>query len=113
MASPSVFNLLLTQTDATGRALYSIDPNTGLMMVAGKPLYVNAAMPAYNTASSPVVLFGDYSSAYAYLNGGGIRIRVLVERFKDTNSGAMVVYHRLGSAALVNGAVKSLVTAAS
>jgi HK97 family phage major capsid protein len=113
MASPSTFNYLLTQLDATGRPFYNIDTATGLMMIAGKPLYINAAMPAFNTPNSPVVLFGDFSRAYSYLNGGGIRIRILRERFADVAQNAALIYHRLGAAKLVSGAVKSLVTAAS
>lgn len=116
MASPSVFNFLVSQVDTTGRPLYKFDPNTGLLVVAGKPLYVNNAMPNYNTASSPVVLFGDFSRAYSYLNGsgvGGMRIRVLKERFADVFEGAAIIYTRLGAATLVSGAVKALVTAAS
>lgn len=112
MASPSVFNLLITQVDGTGRPFYSFNEN-GLLMIAGKPLYVNAAMPAYNAASSPVVLFGDFSKSYAYLDGGGLQIRVLAERFADTLEGAAIIYQRLGAANLVEGAVKALVTAAS
>jgi HK97 family phage major capsid protein len=71
-------------------------------------------MPAFNTASSPAVLFGDFSRAYAYLNGGGIRIRVLRERYvADSMEAAALIYHRLGAAKLISGSVKSLVTAAS
>lgn len=112
MASPSVFSYLLEQTDSTGRALYPIGDD-GLMRIAGKPLYVNAAMPAYSAASSPVVLFGDLSRQYAYLNGGGVRIKVLGERWAETQESGMIVYHRLGASNLLNNAVKSLVTAAS
>lgn len=113
MASPSVFAYLVAQVDSTGRPFYKFDPATGLLLIAGKPLYVNAAMPAYNAASSPVVTFGDYSKAFAYLNAGGVKIQVLKERFVDVLDGALLIYHRLGSAALVSGAVKALVTAAS
>jgi HK97 family phage major capsid protein len=114
LASPSVHNYLLGQKDSTSRPYYNVDPDTGLLMINGKPLYVNNAMPAYNAASSPVVLFGDYSRAYAYVNGGGLKIRVLRERYiADTMEGAAVIYTRLGATTLVSGAVKALVTAAS
>jgi HK97 family phage major capsid protein len=114
LASPSVHNYLLGQKDSTSRPYYNVDPSTGLLMVNGKPLYVNNAMPAYNAASSPVVLFGDFSRAYAYVNGGGMRIRVLHERYAvDSLQGAAVIYQRLGAAKLVSGAVKALVTAGS
>jgi len=113
MASPSVFKYLASQKDSTSRPYYNIDPATGLLQILGKPLYINNAMPAYNAASSPVVLFGDFSRAYAYLNGGGVRIQVLTERFIDVNEAAAVIHHRIGAATLVSTAVKALVTAAS
>lgn len=116
MASPSVHNYLLGQKDSTSRPYYNVDPETGLLMINGKPLYVNNAMPAYNVASSPVCLFGDFSRALVYLNGsgvGGMKIRVLTERYADVVEGAALIYTRLGSATLINGSVKALVTAAS
>jgi len=114
MVGQSTFNYLISQVDSTGRPLYNFDPSTGLLMVAGKPVYVNGAMTAaYNTASSPVVLFGDFSRYYAYLNGGGLKVRILTQRYADQLSSAALSYVRLGSAVLVNDAVKALVTAAS
>lgn len=114
MASPSVVHYLYQQKDSTSRPYYGINPNTGLLEILGKPVYVNASMPAYNAASSPVVLFGDFSRAYAYLNVGGVGIQVLKERYVvDTMQAAAVIHHRLGAATLVSGAVKALVTAAS
>ncbi len=89
------------------------DPNTGLLLVAGKPLYINNAMANFNTASSPIVLFGDFSRSLAYLDGGGMRIKILNERYADTLESAAVIYQRIGSAALLPSAVKSLVTSAS
>ena len=113
MGSPSVFDYLVGQVDSTGRPLYKFDPATGLLQIAGKPLYVNNAMAAYNAVSSPVVLFGDYSRSYAYLNGGGMKIRIHKERYADTLEIAAVIYQRIGAASLLSGAVKALVTAAS
>ena len=114
MASPSVFDFLVAQVDTTGRPLYhKFDPNTDLLLVAGKPLYINNAMPAYNTASSPIVLFGDFSRSLAYLDGAGMRIKILNERYADTLESAALIYQRIGSAALLSTAVKSLVTSAS
>lgn len=113
MGSPSVHNYFLAQKDSTSRPYYNVDPDTGLLMINGKPLYVNNAMPAYNTASSPVVLFGDFSRAYAYLNGGGMKVRILSERYIDTLEQAAIIYTRVGAATLVSGAVKSLVTASA
>jgi HK97 family phage major capsid protein len=74
---------------------------------------VNAAMPAYNTASSPIVTFGDYSRSLAYLNGGGVQIRILKEKFASTLEAAALIFTRLGSANLLPDAVKALVTASS
>jgi HK97 family phage major capsid protein len=112
MASPSVFNFLVAQVTTTGAPLYNFDDD-GNLLIAGKKLWVNAAMPAYNAASSTIVAFGDYSRSLAYLNGGGVQIRILKERFADTLEGAALIHTRLGSAALLPGAVKALVTAAS
>jgi len=113
MGSPSVFQHLLGQKDGTGKPFYNVDAATGLLMINGKVLHINAAMPAFNAASSPVVLFGDFSRAYAYV-GTGISIRVLSERYAaDSFARAAVIYHRLGAAKLVSGSVKSLVTASA
>jgi len=116
MASPSVHTYLLGQKDSTSRPYYNVDPDTGLLMINGKPLYVNAAMPAYNLASSPVVLFGDYSKAWNVLNAG----RRLVSAGNNNESPALsfltrklIVWTRLGQSAGLSSAVKSLVTAAS
>lgn len=116
MASPATFSYLLSQKDGEGRPYYNVDPATGLLMIAGKPLYINNAMPSYTTASTKAVLFGDLSRAYSYLNGsgvGGMKLRVLKERFSDVFEGAAIIYTRLGAATLVSGAVKALETAAS
>jgi HK97 family phage major capsid protein len=116
MASPATFQYLLSQKDAMSRPYYLVDPVTGLLQIAGKPLYINNAMPSYATASTKAVLFGDFSRAYSYLNGagvGGMRIRILSERYADVFEGAAIIYTRLGAATLVSGAVKALVTAAS
>jgi len=114
MVGQSTWNYLISQVDSTGRPLYHFDPNTGLLMIAGKPVYVNGAMTAaYNTASSPIVLFGDFSRYWAYLNGGGLKVRILTQRYADQLSSAALSYIRVGSAVLVNDAVKALVTAAS
>jgi HK97 family phage major capsid protein len=113
MASPSVFDFLVAQVDTTGRPLYKFDPNTGLLLIANKPLYINNAMPAYNAASSPICIYGDFNRSLAYLDGGGMRIKVLNERYADTLESAAVIYQRIGSAALLPTAVKSLVSAAS
>jgi HK97 family phage major capsid protein len=115
LGSQSVYDFLIQQVDSTGRPLYKHNRQTGLLEVAGSPFYVasNAAMPAYNAASSKTVLFGDFSRSYAYLNGGGMKIRILKERFANVLEGAAVIYHRMGAATLVPGAVKALVTSAS
>lgn len=114
MVNPTTFTYLTEQVDSTGRPLYAFGDD-GLLYIAGKPVQVNAAMASYSTASKPAVLFGDFSRQYAYLNGGGVRIKILsenvggAENFKRT----MLVYHRIGAAQLLTNAVKSFVTAAS
>lgn len=115
MASPSVETLLRGQVDSTGRPLYKIDPNTGFLLIAGRPLYPNAAMPAAGTASSPLVLFGDYSKAWNAQNAG-VGLKVVTS---DGNPNLtfltreLIVWTRLGQSAGLNTAVKSLVSAAS
>jgi hypothetical protein len=73
-------------------------------------------MPAYNAASSPVVLFGDYSKAWNVLNAG-LRLHVLGNNDESPAlsylTRELVIWTRLGQAAGLNSAVKSLVTAAS
>jgi HK97 family phage major capsid protein len=115
MASPSVHTYLLSQRDSTSRPFYLVDPVTGLLMINGKPLYVNAAMPVYNAASSPVVLFGDYSKAWNVLNGG-LRLTAIGN---DGSSALtlltreLIIWTSLGQTAGLSSAVKALVTAAS
>jgi HK97 family phage major capsid protein len=116
MASPSVHTYLLSQKDAMGRPYYLVDSATGLLMINGKPLYVNAAMPAYNVASSPVVLFGDYSKAWNVLNAG---LRLTTIGNNDESAALsyltreLIVWTRLGQSAGLSSAVKALVTASS
>jgi HK97 family phage major capsid protein len=55
MASASTHKYLLGLKDGQGRPYFLVNEDTGLLMINGKPLYVYAAMPAYNAASSPVV----------------------------------------------------------
>ena len=115
MASPSVHTYLLSQRDSTSRPFYNVDPETGLLMINGKKLYVNAAMPAYNAPSSPVVLFGDFSRAWNVQNGG-VRLKVLN---RDENPALtlltreLIVWMRLGQSAGLSNAVKALRTPAS
>jgi HK97 family phage major capsid protein len=113
MVSPTTYNYLLSQVTTDTRPFWSFDGTTGLMTILGLPVYKNNAMGSYNTASTQAVLAGDFSASYAYLNGGGIQIKVLRERYVDTHEGAAIIYHRLGGAKLVSGSVKALVTAAS
>lgn len=115
MGSPSVHNYLLGQKDSTSRPFYNVDPNTGLLMINGKPLYVNAAMPAYNAVSSPVVLFGDYSRAWNVLNAG-LRMKVISNDESPALSfltRELLIWTRIGQSVGLNSAVKSLMTAAS
>jgi HK97 family phage major capsid protein len=116
MASPSVFQYLLGQKDSTSRPYYNVDPDTGLLMINGKPLYVNAAMPAYNAAGSPVCLFGQFSNAWNVLNAG-LRLKVIGNNDESPAlsflTRELIIWTRLGQSAGLNNAVKSLVTAAS
>ncbi len=113
MASPSVESALRAEVDSTGRPLYSVD-SEGFLVIAGKRLWANNAMAANGTASTPLVLFGDYSKAYNVLNAGGLKVKVITES-QTTNifTREMVMYTRLGASAALSTAVKSLVSAAS
>ncbi|HEV2133397.1 MAG TPA: phage major capsid protein [Terracidiphilus sp.] len=110
--SSATFAYLVAQTDSTGRPLYSFGDD-GLLRVAGKPVYVagSGAMQDYTVSGAPIVLFGDYSRFWKYVDGGGLRLRVLIERYSDIMVNALVIEQRLQAAALVSSAVKSMVTA--
>jgi len=99
MASPSVESALRAEVDSTGRPLYSVD-SEGFLVIAGKRLWANNAMAANGTASTPLVLFGDYSKAYNVLNAGGLKVKVITES-QTTNifTREMVMYTRLGASA--------------
>jgi HK97 family phage major capsid protein len=115
MASPSVETFLRSQVDTTGKQLYKIDPATGYLIIAGRPLVPNTAMPNAGTASSPLVLFGDYSKAWNVLNAG-LRLKVIANENSPTlayNTRELIMWSRLGQSAGVVGSVKSLVSAAS
>ena len=101
---------LVSQVDSTGRPLYKFNPNSGLLMVAGSPVYINTALASYNAASSPVALYGDYSKSYRLIDAGGLRVRVLTERYADQFLNQALFYQRVQGARLFNAAVKSLVT---
>lgn len=115
MASPSVETFLRSQVDTTGRPLYPIDANTGLLTIAGRTLYPNAAMPAAGTASSKLIVFGDYSKAWNVQNAG-IRLKVISN---DENPNLsfltreLVAWTRIGQSAGLSNAVKALVSASS
>ena len=109
MASPSVETFLRSQVDSTGRPLYPIDANTGLLTIAGRVLYPNAAMPSVGTPSSKLVLFGDYSKAWNVLNAG-LRMKVI----SNDESPALgfltrelIVWTRIGQSAGLSNAVEA------
>jgi HK97 family phage major capsid protein len=113
MVNQTTHDFLVAQVDTTGRPLYKFDPNTGLLMVAGSPVFINTALASYTAASSPVVLYGRYDKAYRLIDAGGLRVRVLTERFADQLLNQALFYQRVQGARLFNTAVKSLTTAAS
>ena len=113
MVNQTTHDYLVAQVDTTGRPLYKFDPNTNLLMIAGSPTYINTALASYTAASSPVVLFGDYSKNYRLIDAGGIRVRVLTERYADQFLNQALFYTRVQGARLFSNSVKSLVTASS
>lgn len=115
MASPTVEAFLKAQVSTTGKSLYKVGDD-GLLVIQGRKLYPNAAMPANGTASSKLVLFGDYSRFYSVLNAGGIKIKVITNDESPALSyltREMIVYTRLGATTGVANSVKALVSAAS
>jgi HK97 family phage major capsid protein len=50
MVSPTTWFYLASLKNSTGQNYFYVDPNTGTLSVLGKPVWVNAAMPNYNTA---------------------------------------------------------------
>jgi HK97 family phage major capsid protein len=113
LGSQSVHDYFAAQVDSTGRELYHRDPNTGNLLLNGYQLYVanNTAAPAYNAASSNVLLAGDFSRAWgiAYTD---VRFRV-VDINPQTLTSTVLFYVRMGGTALLPSAVKALTTAAS
>jgi HK97 family phage major capsid protein len=113
MASPSVEAALRAVVDSTGRPLYVVD-DEGYLVIAGKRLWPNSAMAASGTASSPLVLFGDYSKAWNVLNAG-LRIKVVPDESAAISflTREMLIWSRIGQGAGLSTAVKSLVSASS
>ena len=113
MASPSVETFLRSQVDSTGRPLYEIGDD-GFLIVAGRKLFPNSAMAANGTASSKLVLFGDYSKFYSVLNTG-LRINVISDESSALSllTREMIIYTRLGATTGVSNSVKALASAAS
>ena len=106
MASQSAHDYLEAQVDGEGRPLYKHDPE-GYILIAGQRLYINSAMVF--TTAAPAVLYGQFSKALGFLDGGSRFMTVreapgLVEhRLAELN-----IYSRIGSAPLLTSAVKSL-----
>ena len=106
MASQSAHDYLEAQVDGEGRPLYKHD-DQGYLLVAGQRVYINSAMVF--TTAAPAVLYGQFSKALGFLDGGSRFMTVreapgLVEnRLAELN-----IYSRIGSAPLLTSAVKSL-----
>lgn len=113
LGSQSVHDYLANLTDSTGRELYHRDPETGNLLVNGYQLYVanNAAAPAYNAASSNVLLAGDFSRAYGIAHSD-VRFRV-VNINPQLMTSTVLFYVRIGATPLLTTAVKALTTAAA
>lgn len=113
LGSQSVHDYFAEQTDSTGRELYHRDPNSGNLLINGYQLYVanNAAAPAYDAASSNVLLAGDFSRAWgiAYTD---VRFRV-ININPQTLTSTVMFYVRTGGTPLLANSVKALTTASS
>ena len=101
--------------DSENRPIFKYD-DAGLLRVFGKPVYIagtSSGMPSIGTASSPVVLLGDFSRAIVAVQRP-METRVLRERFiADSMEYGYVSHARIGSAVGIADAVKALVTPAS
>lgn len=109
-AHSTVHDNLAGQLDGFGKPYYKVNPDTGrLILVAGKELKINQAMPALATSGTgtPQVIFGDMSKAYA-VNISDTRIKILRETYAASLLKAAVVYVRLGATAGLPGAAKVL-----
>jgi HK97 family phage major capsid protein len=112
MVNQATHDWLASQTTSTNAPLYSYD-GEGYLVVAGSRVFINTALTSYNTPNSPVVLFGRYDKAYRLVDAGGLRVRVLTERYADQFLNQALFYQRVQGARLFSNAVKSLVTASS
>ncbi|HEX4320180.1 MAG TPA: phage major capsid protein [Acidobacteriaceae bacterium] len=111
LVNQATHDYLVAQVDSTGRPLYKHNPNTGLLMVAGSPVYINSAMQSFTQHSAPVAMYGDYSKAYKIVLAGSlVRIRILTERFADEMLNAAIFYTRLQGIPLITAAVKTMTT---
>lgn len=111
MVAPATYNYMEQLTDTVGAPVFRHN-DQGQLVAYGRPVYTNAAMKEFNTASSPIALFGDYSYLAAMVNTP-VRIKPMLETHSDVLVGEAIVYQRLGSTITVANAVKSLVSAAS
>jgi HK97 family phage major capsid protein len=116
MASPSVETFLRQQVTTTGSPFYPLDPDTGLILISGRPLIPNASMPPIGTPSAPIVTFGTYDAFWNVLNTG-IRIKVIGN--SDGNPSLafltrqMVIWTRVGQSIGLSNSVKALVSSSS
>lgn len=106
LMSQAAHDLLEAAVDGESRPLYKHD-SEGYLLIAGQRAYINSAMVF--TSGKPAVLYGDFSKAIGFLDGGS-RFRVnseapgLIEQLERE----LLIYSRVGSTPLLSTAVKSL-----
>jgi len=105
LVSVAQYAKMIAQVDSTGRPLYKTGPD-GYLLVQGKSVY--PATELSSVAGGVVALFGDFSKAYAYIQGSTNVQFVYESPSIDSLVIETIGSHRYAGAALVRNAVKSL-----
>jgi HK97 family phage major capsid protein len=107
MVSQALHDIMEAQKDSTSRPYYEHD-NEGYLLVAGQRCYTNSAMVF--SSGQPAVLYGDFSRAVGFLDGGSSAMIIkeapgLIENMKHE----LLIWSRIGSAPLLTNSVKQLI----
>jgi len=109
-------DLLQSQKDSTGRSLYGVSAQEGLVNLFSRPVYIDSNLPAPSAgvyaASATPVIFGDHSKAFG-ASISDTRVKVLTETHADILVNTLLFYVRFQSAKLVQAASAKLKIATS
>lgn len=70
----------------------------GERLLMGWPLHANAGVAAEGTDGAQVVIFGDLGSGYVVADRGQLSLRILRERYMDTDQLGVILVDRVGGA---------------